>query len=145
MSCRYIDLFANPVEHQVCDSFDSSVKEKLFENIDKLVEIHKISRGFVAQFSEMLAWFGKKDWKELSEPSKTSTMVKRHLVRGNGEYLFFAKTDSAGSKIFRIDGTGTEVEVFELKESKIIFFESENESIEKNSKKQSIFVVDDKM
>ena len=93
----------------------------------------------------MLAWFDDGDWKELSEPSKTSTMVKRNLVRGNGEYLFFAKTDSAGSKIFMIDGTGTEVEVFELKDSTIIFFGSDNESIEKNSKKQSIFVVDDKM
>ena len=60
-------------------------------------------------------------------------MVKRNLVRGNGEYLFFAKTDSAGSKIFRICGTGAEFEVFELKESTIIFFGSDNESIEKKS------------
>ena len=59
--------------------------------------------------------------------------------------MFFANTDSTGSKIFRIDGTGTEVEVFELKESTIIFFEPDNEIIQKNSKKQSIFVVDEKM
>ena len=72
-------------------------------------------------------------------------MVKRNLVRGNGEYLFFAKTDSAGSKIFRICGTGAEFEVFELKESTIIFFEPDNEIIGKNSKKQAIFIVDDKM
>ena len=145
MSCCYIDLFAKPVKYQVYHDFDSSVTERLFKNLDKLVEIHEVRRGYVAQFSDMLAWFDDEDWKELSEPSKTSTMVKRHLIRGNSEKFFFAKTDSAGSKIFRIDGTGTEVEVFELKESKIIFFESENESIEKNSKKQSIFVVDDKM
>ena len=59
--------------------------------------------------------------------------------------MFFANTDSTGSKIFRIDRNGTEVEVFELKESTIIFFEPDNEIIQKNSKKQSIFVVDEKM
>ena len=72
-------------------------------------------------------------------------MIKRHLVRGNNEQLFYAITLGDGVRINRIDGTGTEVEVFELKESTIIFFEPDNESIQKNSKKQSIFVVDDKM
>ena len=78
-------------------------------------------------------------------------MVKRHLIRGNNEKLFFAETHHNGSKIFRID-TGKEYgrngsiyEVFELKESTIIFFEPDNEIIEKNSKKQAVFIVDDKM
>ena len=145
MECRYIDLFAKPVKHQVYDYFYSSVTERLFENLDKLVEIHKVSRGYVAQFNDMLAWFSTRDWKVLTQSSKASTIVKRHLIRGNGEYLCFAKTDSAGSKIFRIDGTGTEVEVFELKESTIIFFEPDNEIIKKKSKQQAIFIVDDKM
>ena len=146
MECRYIDLFAKPVKHQVYDDdFNSDVTRKLFENLDKLVEIHEVSRGFVAQFSDMLAWFTRSDWKELTEPSKTSTLVKRQLIRGNNEKLFNARTLGDGVRIFRIDGSGTEAEAFELKESAIIFFEPDNESIEKNSKKQSIYVVDDTM
>ena len=142
MECRYIDLFDKPVKHQVYDNFISSAKERLFskerlfENLDKLVEIHKVGSLLVAQFNDMLAVFDGRNWKELTEPSKTSTMVKQHLIKGNGEKLFFAKADSAGSKIFRIDDTRTEVEVFELKELTIIFFEPDNEITEKNSKKQ---------
>ena len=91
------------MEHQYYREFNSSVTARLFENLDKLVEIHRITYGYVAQFTDMLAWFDKNDWKELIEPSKLSRMVKRNLLRGNNNKLFFAEANCDVTKIFRID------------------------------------------
>ena len=147
------------MKHRSVKIFNSSNTERLFENLDKLVEIHRITYGYVAQFTDMLAWFDKNDWKELIEPSKLSRMVKRNLLRGNNNKLFFAEANCDVTKIFRIDEvrgkrikytdryeySAVTVEVFELKESSIIFLEPDNEIIEKDSTKQAIFILDDKM
>ena len=91
------------MKHRSVTTFNSSNTERLFENLDKLVEIHRITYGYVAQFTDMLAWFDEKSWKELIEPSKLSRMVKRNLLRGNNNKLFFAETNCDVTKIFRID------------------------------------------
>ena len=132
MTWCYIDLFAiaKPVKTLTFLNYDGDVTRKLFENLDKLVEIQRNIKGGVAQFNDMLAWFSKRNWKVLTQSSKTSSMIKRHLVKGNNDQLFYARTLGDGVRIYRIAEDGSEVEVFELKESTIIFFESDNESIE---------------
>ena len=73
-------------------------------------------------------------------------MVKRRLLRGNNNKLFFAETNCDVTKIIRIDEVEKSlVKVFELKDSSIVFLEPDNEVIEKDSTKQAIFILDDKM
>ena len=39
-------------------------------------------------------------WTELSKPGE---MVKRHLVRGNGDVVFFAAKSNTGDRIFKVE------------------------------------------
>ena len=42
----------------------------------------------------------KKDWQEWCEPT---SMVKRHLVRGYNEQVYFAETSGNAEKIFKLE------------------------------------------
>ena len=79
-------------------------------------------------------------------------MLRRHLVRGYNEKVFYAESSGNAEKIFQIEFHGskaneiTKKEIFQLAGSWLVAFEADGECIENDIEEgvtQSLFVMDD--
>lgn len=89
----------------------------------------------IIQFNDCIvqASYNKKIFKVICEPE---AMLRRHLVRGYNEKVFFAESSGNSEKIFQVEFHGskgneiTKKEIFQLAGSWLVAFEFDGECIE---------------
>ena len=107
---------------------------------------------FIIQFNDCIvqASLNKKIFKVICEPE---AMVRRHLVRGYNERVFFAESSGNAEKIYEIDWHNSKPnevvkkEIYQLAGSWIVAFEADMDNIQDDTTfdvTQSLFIMDDK-
>lgn len=138
---------------------DPQTRFKRRFNNDKIQTIQLITKELgsydqymlIIQYNDCIvqASLNKEIFKIISHPQE---MLRRHLVRGYNEKVFFAETQGAAERIYQIgfhQFTANELvkkDIFSLAGSWIVAFEPDTEFIENDLKedaKQSLFVIDD--
>ena len=112
--------------------------------------------SLIMQFNDIIvsASLSAKDhWVEWCQPT---SMVRRHLVRGYNDQIYYAETSgkNAGAKIVRLELSANKIgevkrkEIYDLPGSQIAAFETDCENIQDDSKeehvKQAFYIFDDK-
>ena len=104
------------------------------------------------QFNDIIvsASLNSSSWKEWCEPT---AMVKRHLIRGYQDQVYFSETSGNGEKIFKLElhagkiGEVTKKEIYQLAGSWITAFEIDTENIQDDTEedhvKQAFYIMDD--
>ena len=89
------------------------------------------------------------DWKQQCEPN---SMVRRHLVRGYNDQVFFGETSGNAEKIWKLElhagkiGEMTKKDIYQLAGSRIVAFETDPENIQDDSAghvRQAFYIMDD--
>ena len=90
----------------------------------------------IMQFNDVIASASlnkASDWTEWCEPN---AMVRRHLVRGYNDQIYYGETSGNAEKIFKIElhaskvGEVTKKEIYQLAGSWIVAFETDCENIQ---------------
>ena len=105
----------------------------------------------IIQFNDCIvqASLNKKTFKVICQPE---AMLRRHLVRGYNEKVFFAESSGNAEKIYQVEfhnsklGELTKKEIYQLAGSWLVAFEADSECIENDLEEetpQSLFIMDD--
>ena len=80
---------------------------KILDQQHKLEDVQLVGYRLVLQFNDYIASSSvvshgntSDTWSELSKPGE---MIRRHLVRGNRDVVFFAESDNSGDRIFKVE------------------------------------------
>ena len=95
----------------------------------------------IIQYNDCIvqASLNKKIFKVISEPE---AMLRRHVVRGYNERVFYAETSGNAEKIYQIEFHGsqtnqiTKKEIFQLAGSWLVAFENDQENIENDAEEE---------
>ena len=104
------------------------------------------------QFNDIICTASLNEKRSWEEVCKAKDMVKRHLVRGYCEQVYYAETAGNAQKVFKLEqhstkaGEITTKEVYQLPGSSIVAFETDSQNIQDDSAsdnvKQSFFILD---
>ena len=104
------------------------------------------------QYNDIIASasLNNKGWDEWCEPN---AMVRRHLVRGYNDQIYYGETSGNAEKIYKLElhankvGEVTRKEIYQLSGSWIAAFETDCENIQNDGGeghvKQAFYIMDD--